>query len=69
MGAEDGRKAPAVTTMLAKIDAVLCSESRQRELAAKLTGSARQFSTERFMQEFRGIVEGFAARSGKRFST
>ena len=48
---------------VAKIDAVLRDEARQRQLAEKLAGHAQRFSAERFMREFRDLVEGFAARS------
>lgn len=54
-----------VDDAVAKIDAVLRDEARQRQLAQTLAARAGQFSTERFMSEFREVVEGFAARMNR----
>jgi len=51
-----------VDDAVAKIDAVLSDETRQRQLAEKLAGHMERFSNERFACEFREIVEGFASR-------
>jgi len=42
-----------------KIDAVLRDEAKQHALREHLRRQAEQFSAERFMQEFRGVVERF----------
>jgi glycosyltransferase involved in cell wall biosynthesis len=44
---------------VAKIDAVLRDEAKQHALREHLRRQAEQFSAERFMQEFRGVVERF----------
>jgi len=51
---------------VSKINSVLRSGNRQRELAERLARHGRQFSTERFMQEFREVVKGFAEKRGGR---
>jgi glycosyltransferase involved in cell wall biosynthesis len=48
-----------------KIDAVLRNSDWQSELVVSLAGRAERFSTTRFMQEFRSVVENFAKRSSR----